>query len=171
MYFCVNLWNLDLIATFKFSFLHSLYSCIHNHVGFCHTIVLPCNVTYGKSNLLSLWMILLLNATLVVQQAAVYGKCVAATTTGRQELRKDLCAKEFEALKTCFTNAVRCACPTFTLLFWKWFQRINVTCFFFSFLYCRPRKKPNKSAASVRFSHMVLAGPVSCDRWHWGQNE
>ncbi|XP_044035721.1 NADH dehydrogenase [ubiquinone] 1 alpha subcomplex assembly factor 8 isoform X1 [Siniperca chuatsi] len=39
-------------------------------------------------------------------EAAVYGKCVAATTTGRQELRKDLCAKEFEALKTCFTSAV-----------------------------------------------------------------
>lgn len=40
-------------------------------------------------------------------QAAAYGKCVAATTTGRQELKKDLCAKEFQALKTCFTNAVR----------------------------------------------------------------
>lgn len=39
-------------------------------------------------------------------QAAAYGKCVAATTTGKQELKKDLCAKEFEALKTCFTNAV-----------------------------------------------------------------
>ncbi|XP_070783551.1 NADH dehydrogenase [ubiquinone] 1 alpha subcomplex assembly factor 8 isoform X1 [Enoplosus armatus] len=40
-------------------------------------------------------------------EAAVYGKCVAATTTGRQELRKDLCAKEFEALKTCFTSAAK----------------------------------------------------------------
>uniref|UniRef100_A0A3P8RMQ1 NADH:ubiquinone oxidoreductase complex assembly factor 8 n=1 Tax=Amphiprion percula TaxID=161767 RepID=A0A3P8RMQ1_AMPPE len=39
-------------------------------------------------------------------EAAVYGKCVAATTTGKQELKKDLCVKEFEALKTCFTNAV-----------------------------------------------------------------
>jgi len=36
----------------------------------------------------------------------VYGKCVAATTIGRQELRKDLCAREFEALKSCFVNAV-----------------------------------------------------------------
>lgn len=36
----------------------------------------------------------------------MYGKCVAATTTGTQELKKDLCAKEFEALKTCFVNAV-----------------------------------------------------------------
>ncbi|XP_022598571.1 NADH dehydrogenase [ubiquinone] 1 alpha subcomplex assembly factor 8 [Seriola dumerili] len=40
-------------------------------------------------------------------EAAAYGKCVAATTTGRQELQKDLCAKEFEALKTCFTNAAK----------------------------------------------------------------
>ncbi|KAM3859586.1 NADH dehydrogenase [ubiquinone] 1 alpha subcomplex assembly factor 8 [Diretmus argenteus] len=40
-------------------------------------------------------------------EAAAYGKCVAATTTGRQELRKDLCAKEFEALKTCFANAAK----------------------------------------------------------------
>ncbi|KAM6897131.1 NADH dehydrogenase [ubiquinone] 1 alpha subcomplex assembly factor 8 [Xenentodon cancila] len=40
-------------------------------------------------------------------EAAVYGKCVAATTTGKQELKKDLCAKEFEALKTCFTNAAK----------------------------------------------------------------
>uniref|UniRef100_UPI003AB01573 NADH dehydrogenase [ubiquinone] 1 alpha subcomplex assembly factor 8 isoform X1 n=1 Tax=Centroberyx gerrardi TaxID=166262 RepID=UPI003AB01573 len=39
-------------------------------------------------------------------EAAAYGKCVSATTTSRQELRKDLCAKEFEALKTCFANAV-----------------------------------------------------------------
>ncbi|XP_028991210.1 NADH dehydrogenase [ubiquinone] 1 alpha subcomplex assembly factor 8 [Betta splendens] len=40
-------------------------------------------------------------------EAAAYGKCVAATTTGRQELKKDLCSKEFEALKTCFTNAAK----------------------------------------------------------------
>uniref|UniRef100_A0A3P8UBG9 NADH:ubiquinone oxidoreductase complex assembly factor 8 n=1 Tax=Cynoglossus semilaevis TaxID=244447 RepID=A0A3P8UBG9_CYNSE len=39
------------------------------------------------------------------EEGAVYGKCVTATTTGRQELKKDLCAKEFEALKSCFTNA------------------------------------------------------------------
>uniref|UniRef100_A0A3Q3EXC4 NADH:ubiquinone oxidoreductase complex assembly factor 8 n=1 Tax=Labrus bergylta TaxID=56723 RepID=A0A3Q3EXC4_9LABR len=38
-------------------------------------------------------------------EASVYGKCVAATTTGTHELKKDLCAKEFEALKTCFINA------------------------------------------------------------------
>ncbi|XP_070707521.1 NADH dehydrogenase [ubiquinone] 1 alpha subcomplex assembly factor 8 [Pempheris klunzingeri] len=40
-------------------------------------------------------------------EAAAYGKCVAGTTTGRQELRKDLCAKEFEALKTCFISAAK----------------------------------------------------------------
>uniref|UniRef100_A0A8C7E0V4 Uncharacterized protein n=1 Tax=Oncorhynchus kisutch TaxID=8019 RepID=A0A8C7E0V4_ONCKI len=36
--------------------------------------------------------------------AAAYGKCVTATTTGRQELRKDLCVKEFDALKTCIAK-------------------------------------------------------------------
>ncbi|XP_068161247.1 NADH dehydrogenase [ubiquinone] 1 alpha subcomplex assembly factor 8 [Antennarius striatus] len=41
------------------------------------------------------------------EEAAVYGKCVGATTTGQVELKKDLCAKEFEALKTCFTNAAK----------------------------------------------------------------
>ncbi|CAN9508622.1 unnamed protein product [Ophioblennius macclurei] len=41
------------------------------------------------------------------QEASVYGKCVAATTTNREELRKDLCAKEFQALKICFTNAAK----------------------------------------------------------------
>uniref|UniRef100_UPI0025AE3F04 NADH dehydrogenase [ubiquinone] 1 alpha subcomplex assembly factor 8 n=1 Tax=Doryrhamphus excisus TaxID=161450 RepID=UPI0025AE3F04 len=41
------------------------------------------------------------------EEAAVYGKCVAATTTSRQELKKDLCAKEFAALKTCFANAAK----------------------------------------------------------------
>ncbi|XP_029383320.1 NADH dehydrogenase [ubiquinone] 1 alpha subcomplex assembly factor 8 isoform X2 [Echeneis naucrates] len=40
-------------------------------------------------------------------EAAAYGKCVTATTKGRQELHKDLCVKEFEALKTCFTNAAK----------------------------------------------------------------
>ncbi|XP_073345190.1 NADH dehydrogenase [ubiquinone] 1 alpha subcomplex assembly factor 8 [Pagrus major] len=41
------------------------------------------------------------------EEAAVYGKCVAATTTSRQELQKDMCAKEFQALKTCFINAAK----------------------------------------------------------------
>uniref|UniRef100_A0A4W5PS16 Uncharacterized protein n=1 Tax=Hucho hucho TaxID=62062 RepID=A0A4W5PS16_9TELE len=33
--------------------------------------------------------------------AAVSGKCVTASTTGRQELRKDLCVRKFDALKAC----------------------------------------------------------------------
>ena len=41
-----------------------------------------------------------------VVQASAYGKCVVATTTNKQELKKDLCVKEFEALKACFLNAV-----------------------------------------------------------------
>ncbi|XP_014350150.1 NADH dehydrogenase [ubiquinone] 1 alpha subcomplex assembly factor 8 [Latimeria chalumnae] len=41
------------------------------------------------------------------EEAAVYGKCVALTTAGSQELRKDLCAKEFQALKNCFTIAAK----------------------------------------------------------------
>ncbi|KAL6475414.1 hypothetical protein MHYP_G00164540 [Metynnis hypsauchen] len=40
-------------------------------------------------------------------EAAAYGKCVVATTTGKQELKKDLCAKEFEALKACFVSAAK----------------------------------------------------------------
>nr|ACI68587.1 C17orf89 [Salmo salar] len=40
-------------------------------------------------------------------EAAAYGKCVTATTTGIQELRKDLCGKEFDALKTCFVTAAK----------------------------------------------------------------
>ncbi|CDQ92623.1 NADH dehydrogenase [ubiquinone] 1 alpha subcomplex assembly factor 8 [Oncorhynchus nerka] len=40
-------------------------------------------------------------------EAAAYGKCVTATTTGRQELRKDLCVKEFDALKTCIVTAAK----------------------------------------------------------------
>ncbi|XP_037547278.1 NADH dehydrogenase [ubiquinone] 1 alpha subcomplex assembly factor 8 [Nematolebias whitei] len=41
------------------------------------------------------------------EEAAAYGKCVAATTKSKQELKKDLCAQEFQALKTCFTNAAK----------------------------------------------------------------
>ncbi|KAA0725004.1 NADH dehydrogenase [ubiquinone] 1 alpha subcomplex assembly factor 8 [Triplophysa tibetana] len=39
-------------------------------------------------------------------EAAFYGKCVATTTTGKQELTKNMCAKEFGALKSCFQSAV-----------------------------------------------------------------
>ncbi|XP_037133906.1 NADH dehydrogenase [ubiquinone] 1 alpha subcomplex assembly factor 8 [Syngnathus acus] len=41
------------------------------------------------------------------EEASIYGKCVAATTTNRQELKKDQCAKEFAALKMCFENAAK----------------------------------------------------------------
>ncbi|XP_063077156.1 NADH dehydrogenase [ubiquinone] 1 alpha subcomplex assembly factor 8 [Engraulis encrasicolus] len=40
-------------------------------------------------------------------EATAYGKCVTATTVGKQELKKDLCQKEFESLKTCFTKAAK----------------------------------------------------------------
>lgn len=40
-------------------------------------------------------------------QAAAYGRCVAAATAGRAELRKDACAQEFEALRACVARAVR----------------------------------------------------------------
>ncbi|XP_043109591.1 NADH dehydrogenase [ubiquinone] 1 alpha subcomplex assembly factor 8 [Puntigrus tetrazona] len=40
-------------------------------------------------------------------EAAAYGKCVASTTTGNQELTKNMCVKEFEALKSCFQSAAK----------------------------------------------------------------
>lgn len=40
-------------------------------------------------------------------QAAAYGRCVQASTAPGGRLRKDLCAQEFEALKSCFAAAVR----------------------------------------------------------------
>ncbi|XP_067285267.1 NADH dehydrogenase [ubiquinone] 1 alpha subcomplex assembly factor 8 isoform X1 [Pseudorasbora parva] len=39
--------------------------------------------------------------------ATAYGKCVAATTTGKQELTKNMCVKEFETLKNCFQSAAK----------------------------------------------------------------
>ncbi|KAK7122396.1 hypothetical protein R3I94_019496 [Phoxinus phoxinus] len=40
-------------------------------------------------------------------EATAYGKCVAATTTGKQELTKNTCVKEFEALRSCFQSAAK----------------------------------------------------------------
>ncbi|XP_016344885.1 NADH dehydrogenase [ubiquinone] 1 alpha subcomplex assembly factor 8 [Sinocyclocheilus anshuiensis] len=40
-------------------------------------------------------------------EAAAYGKCVASTTTGKQELTKNMCVKEFEALKSCLQSAAK----------------------------------------------------------------
>uniref|UniRef100_V9LJG6 NADH:ubiquinone oxidoreductase complex assembly factor 8 n=1 Tax=Callorhinchus milii TaxID=7868 RepID=V9LJG6_CALMI len=40
------------------------------------------------------------------EDAALYGRCVAAAASRGQELKKDACAAEFQALKNCFTQAV-----------------------------------------------------------------
>ncbi|XP_072098103.1 NADH dehydrogenase [ubiquinone] 1 alpha subcomplex assembly factor 8 [Mobula birostris] len=37
------------------------------------------------------------------EEASAYGRCVAANVQGNQDLRKNTCAKEFLALKKCFT--------------------------------------------------------------------
>lgn len=39
-------------------------------------------------------------------EAAAYGRCVQASTAPGGHLRKDLCAQEFEALRSCFAAAV-----------------------------------------------------------------
>uniref|UniRef100_A0A9J8BEA7 Uncharacterized protein n=1 Tax=Cyprinus carpio carpio TaxID=630221 RepID=A0A9J8BEA7_CYPCA len=39
------------------------------------------------------------------ESAAAHGKCVTSTTTGKQELTKNMCVKEFEVLKSCFLSA------------------------------------------------------------------
>ncbi|XP_036925063.1 NADH dehydrogenase [ubiquinone] 1 alpha subcomplex assembly factor 8 isoform X1 [Sturnira hondurensis] len=40
-------------------------------------------------------------------QAAAYGRCVQASTAPGGRLRKDLCAQEFEALRSCFAAAAK----------------------------------------------------------------
>uniref|UniRef100_A0A7N4PR87 NADH:ubiquinone oxidoreductase complex assembly factor 8 n=1 Tax=Sarcophilus harrisii TaxID=9305 RepID=A0A7N4PR87_SARHA len=42
-------------------------------------------------------------------EAAAYGKCVQAAAAPGGELRRNLCAKEFEALRNCFVAVVRVA--------------------------------------------------------------
>ncbi|XP_051851376.1 NADH dehydrogenase [ubiquinone] 1 alpha subcomplex assembly factor 8 isoform X1 [Antechinus flavipes] len=42
-------------------------------------------------------------------EAAAYGKCVQAATAPGGELRRNLCAKEFEALRNCFVAVVSVA--------------------------------------------------------------
>ncbi|XP_020669106.2 NADH dehydrogenase [ubiquinone] 1 alpha subcomplex assembly factor 8 isoform X2 [Pogona vitticeps] len=39
------------------------------------------------------------------EQASIYGKCIASHTAGQRDLKKDVCAKEFEMLMDCFTKA------------------------------------------------------------------
>ncbi|NXO04981.1 NDUF8 factor, partial [Rhinopomastus cyanomelas] len=40
------------------------------------------------------------------EQAAAYGRCVAAAAGGSAELRRDSCLREFQALRDCFAKAV-----------------------------------------------------------------
>ncbi|NXL59515.1 NDUF8 factor, partial [Chordeiles acutipennis] len=40
------------------------------------------------------------------EQAAAYGRCVAAAAAGPAELRRDLCLEEFRALRDCVARAV-----------------------------------------------------------------
>ncbi|KAM5213549.1 NADH dehydrogenase [ubiquinone] 1 alpha subcomplex assembly factor 8 isoform 1-T1 [Hipposideros larvatus] len=40
-------------------------------------------------------------------QAAAYGRCVQASTAPDGRLTKDLCAQEFEALRSCFAAAAK----------------------------------------------------------------
>ncbi|XP_056673328.1 NADH dehydrogenase [ubiquinone] 1 alpha subcomplex assembly factor 8 isoform X1 [Monodelphis domestica] len=42
-------------------------------------------------------------------EAAAYGKCIQAATAPGGDLRRNLCAKEFEALRNCFLAVVRVA--------------------------------------------------------------
>lgn len=48
---------------------------------------------------------------LVPSQAVAYGKCVQASTAPGGRLSKDLCAREFAALRSCFVTAVGGRCP------------------------------------------------------------
>ncbi|XP_006869575.1 PREDICTED: uncharacterized protein C17orf89 homolog [Chrysochloris asiatica] len=40
-------------------------------------------------------------------EAAAYGRCVQASTAPGGSLKKDLCAQEFEALRSCFVAAAK----------------------------------------------------------------
>uniref|UniRef100_A0A8C3H3M8 Uncharacterized protein n=1 Tax=Corvus moneduloides TaxID=1196302 RepID=A0A8C3H3M8_CORMO len=44
-------------------------------------------------------------------QAAAYGRCVAAAAAGPAELRRDACLEEFQALRECFARAEGCLVP------------------------------------------------------------
>ncbi|XP_039596431.1 NADH dehydrogenase [ubiquinone] 1 alpha subcomplex assembly factor 8 [Polypterus senegalus] len=41
------------------------------------------------------------------EEAAVYGKCVASASSGKYEVRKDMCGMEFQSLKRCFIDAAK----------------------------------------------------------------
>ncbi|XP_039937420.1 NADH dehydrogenase [ubiquinone] 1 alpha subcomplex assembly factor 8 [Hirundo rustica] len=40
-------------------------------------------------------------------QAAAYGRCVAAAAAGPAELRRDACLEQFQALRECFARAAK----------------------------------------------------------------
>ncbi|XP_072208395.1 NADH dehydrogenase [ubiquinone] 1 alpha subcomplex assembly factor 8 [Excalfactoria chinensis] len=40
------------------------------------------------------------------EQAAAYGRCVAAASAGSAELRRDVCLREFRALRECCAKEV-----------------------------------------------------------------
>ncbi|XP_065504120.1 NADH dehydrogenase [ubiquinone] 1 alpha subcomplex assembly factor 8 [Caloenas nicobarica] len=41
------------------------------------------------------------------EQAAAYGRCVAAAAAGPAELRRDQCLREFRALRDCLARAAK----------------------------------------------------------------
>ncbi|KAM9371212.1 NADH dehydrogenase [ubiquinone] 1 alpha subcomplex assembly factor 8 [Phaethornis superciliosus] len=41
------------------------------------------------------------------EQAAAYGRCVAAAAAGAAEVRRDVCLEEFRALRDCFARAAK----------------------------------------------------------------
>ncbi|XP_052543752.1 NADH dehydrogenase [ubiquinone] 1 alpha subcomplex assembly factor 8 isoform X2 [Tympanuchus pallidicinctus] len=43
------------------------------------------------------------------EQASAYGRCVAAASAGSVELRRDVCLREFQALRECFARAAAAA--------------------------------------------------------------
>ncbi|XP_069055859.1 NADH dehydrogenase [ubiquinone] 1 alpha subcomplex assembly factor 8 [Pleurodeles waltl] len=72
-------------------------------------------------------------------EAISYGKCVAATTTGKVELQKDACAKQFEALKTCFQKA-HAVCTS------SCFTSCCLVCRYCRWVACRPSTSSGHSS-------------------------
>uniref|UniRef100_A0A8C5R8P1 NADH dehydrogenase [ubiquinone] 1 alpha subcomplex assembly factor 8 n=1 Tax=Leptobrachium leishanense TaxID=445787 RepID=A0A8C5R8P1_9ANUR len=47
------------------------------------------------------------NLVKTLGEAASYGQCVSTETAGNNELKKSACAREFQALKECFSRALK----------------------------------------------------------------
>ncbi|KAH0629358.1 hypothetical protein JD844_011378 [Phrynosoma platyrhinos] len=64
------------------------------------------------------------------EQASAYGKCIASHAAGQVDLRKDVCAKEFEMLMDCFTKAVshRFLFYFVELSFFTWCSCYTINC-------------------------------------------